>query len=147
MAGVSLSDCSANNSKNTSTLAPSLGGSAVTVDREQRDARLYRLLCARDKGRTKTRTEKSAGAERLPVSKAPSTVAEVLELMLKEKKKEEAQPLKLTPKSAGRTPLKAVGASSSPKAAPQMSKLAKFWMRSESEGSLYKRLFLPPKLW
>ncbi|VDK21721.1 unnamed protein product [Taenia asiatica] len=119
MAGLSLSDCSANNLKNTSTSAPSLGGSAVCVDREQRDARLYRQLCARDKCKTKTRAEKSAGLERLPIAKAPSTVAEVLELMRKEKEKE-AQPLKLTSKSAGRIPLKAAGASSSPKAASQM---------------------------
>ncbi|KAL5103714.1 hypothetical protein TcWFU_005628 [Taenia crassiceps] len=121
MAGVSLSDCSADNSKNTSTLAPSLGGSAVSVDREQRDARLYRLLCARDKCKTKTREEKSSVAERLPIAKAPSTVAEVLKLMRKEKEKEEAQPIKLTPKSAGRTQLKAAGASSSSKTASQMS--------------------------
>ncbi|VDM16945.1 unnamed protein product [Hydatigera taeniaeformis] len=119
MAGISISDCSSNNSKNTST-APSLGGSAVSVDREQRDARIYRMLCAKDMCMTKTRVAKSSGLERLPIAKAPSTVAEVLELMRKEREREESQLIKSTPKSVCRTPLKAVGASSPPKAASQM---------------------------
>nr|CDS23767.1 nuclear pore complex protein nup214 [Echinococcus granulosus] len=120
MAGISLSDCLANKWRNTSTLAPSLGGSAISVDREQKDARLYRLLCGGDRCKTKTRTGKSTGPERLPVAKAPSTVAEVVELMRKEREKEDAQPPKSTPKSAGRIPLKPSGSSSSPKAASQM---------------------------
>ncbi|KAH9279337.1 N-terminal Xaa-Pro-Lys N-methyltransferase 1 [Echinococcus granulosus] len=104
MAGISLSDC----------------GSAISVDREQKDARLYRLLCGGDRCKTKTRTGKSTGPERLPVAKAPSTVAEVVELMRKEREKEDAQPPKSTPKSAGRIPLKPSVSSSSPKAASQM---------------------------
>ncbi|KAM3177950.1 hypothetical protein ACTXT7_003536 [Hymenolepis weldensis] len=99
MAGISLSDSFSTKPKNTSHL--SLGGSAVSLDREQRDAMFYRLLCSGDvkfKGKGSKKKISPIADQRIPVVKAPSAVADVLASMRMLEEAKSKTPVQSTPK-------------------------------------------------
>ena len=135
MAGISLSESPlTDNSKSPFMAKLSLGGSSVCVDREQRDAKLYRLLSTGQSKSTTTASRKSSSVDQLPVAKAPSTVLEVLEAMRKaleaeEKAKENEskaiQNSKTTPIHTSKVSMKSASPSSS-KSPSQMSKFNVF---------------------
>ncbi|VUZ49667.1 unnamed protein product [Hymenolepis diminuta] len=99
MAGISLSDSLSTKPKNISHL--SLGGSAIPLDREQRDAMFYRLLCSGDvksKGKESKRKINPTADQRIPVVKAPSAVTDVLASMRMLEEAKNKTPIQSTPK-------------------------------------------------
>ncbi|VDO03811.1 unnamed protein product [Rodentolepis nana] len=100
MAGISLNDSSSNKPSNTSQL--SLGGSAISLDREQRDAMLYRLLCFGDvksKGKETKKKTNPITDQRIPVVKASSTISDVLASIRLMGEAETKTPVQSTPKA------------------------------------------------
>ncbi|KAM7538929.1 hypothetical protein Aperf_G00000058676 [Anoplocephala perfoliata] len=82
--------------------SPSLGGSAISIDREQRDALFYRLLSSTDtnsklKG-TRRKTTTSTVDNRIPIAKASSAVIEVIASIRKLEDAEAKTPMQSTPK-------------------------------------------------
>nr|CDS29944.1 nuclear pore complex protein nup214 [Hymenolepis microstoma] len=100
MAGISLNDSSSSN-KPTNTSQLSLGGSSISLDREQRDAMLYRVLCFGDvksKGRETKRKTSPTTDQRIPVIKASSTISDVLASMRMMEEAKNKTPVQSTPK-------------------------------------------------
>lgn len=99
MAGISLSDSLSTKPRNTSHL--SLGGSVIPLDREQRDAMFYRLLCSggvKSKGKESKRKINPIADQRIPVVKAPSAVTDVLASMRMLEEAKSKTPVQSTPK-------------------------------------------------
>lgn len=137
MAGISLNDSPSMKLKKTqlgSQMFPSLGGSAISIDREQRDAMFYRLLCSTDtKSKLKECRKKTTSTvdNRIPVAKASSTITEVIASIRKLETAKDKIPIQSTPKKQtstiksrekASTPMSSLLTAKSPAATKQLSR-------------------------